>query len=302
MTRARTAEATVPAREAILERRRHQIRQQRAPGRGAGRRQRAAARPNRGACCGARPRRWPPPSSRSSSRSCCGDASVEVRSERVLPASDLQGLQEVPIELAVAGSIRDTVTALLAWSARPAPDAEGRQDPGGGGRPAARAADHARHRRATSCPAGGGQARGQERLARVATPARPQRAGWGSSAAVLRRRARSASCSTPLPPPAALGAARGPARPRGAADPRAAGRRGVVRGRRVPQPLQPDALRGRRPAPRSPRARSRSCTASSWMARRAARSWRIRWPSACSATRSATPSAAAACSPSAPTA
>ncbi len=30
----------------------------------------------------------------------------------MLPASDLQGLQEVSIELAVMGSIRDTVTAL----------------------------------------------------------------------------------------------------------------------------------------------------------------------------------------------
>lgn len=39
-------------------------------------------------------------------------ANVEVRSERVLPPSDLQGLQEIPIELAIVGSIRDTVTAL----------------------------------------------------------------------------------------------------------------------------------------------------------------------------------------------
>jgi len=37
---------------------------------------------------------------------------VEVRSERVLPASDQQGLQEVPVELTIVGSIRDTVTAL----------------------------------------------------------------------------------------------------------------------------------------------------------------------------------------------
>ena len=39
-------------------------------------------------------------------------ASVEVRSERVLPASDQHGLLEVPIELTILGSIRDTVTAL----------------------------------------------------------------------------------------------------------------------------------------------------------------------------------------------
>jgi len=37
---------------------------------------------------------------------------VEVRSERVLPASDQSGLQEVPIELTIMGSIRDTVNAL----------------------------------------------------------------------------------------------------------------------------------------------------------------------------------------------
>src|SRR5262249_8818465 len=36
-------------------------------------------------------------------------ANVDVRSERVLPAADLEGLVEVPIELTVAGSIRDIV-------------------------------------------------------------------------------------------------------------------------------------------------------------------------------------------------
>jgi Tfp pilus assembly protein PilO len=40
-------------------------------------------------------------------------ANVDVRSERVLPPNELAGLQEVPIELTVAGSLRDTV-ALLA--------------------------------------------------------------------------------------------------------------------------------------------------------------------------------------------
>lgn len=39
-------------------------------------------------------------------------ANVDVRSERVLPTADLQGLVEVPIELTVTGSIRDTVTLL----------------------------------------------------------------------------------------------------------------------------------------------------------------------------------------------
>ena len=39
-------------------------------------------------------------------------AKVEVRSERVLPPVELVGLQEVPIEIAVAGSVRETVTLL----------------------------------------------------------------------------------------------------------------------------------------------------------------------------------------------
>jgi Tfp pilus assembly protein PilO len=39
-------------------------------------------------------------------------ASVEVRSERVMPTADMAGLMEVPIELTVAGSIRETVALL----------------------------------------------------------------------------------------------------------------------------------------------------------------------------------------------
>jgi hypothetical protein len=39
-------------------------------------------------------------------------ANVEVRSERVMPTADMAGLQEVPIELTVAGSIRETVALL----------------------------------------------------------------------------------------------------------------------------------------------------------------------------------------------
>lgn len=39
-------------------------------------------------------------------------SNMEVRSERVLPASDRDGLQEVPIEIMIAGNIRDTVAAL----------------------------------------------------------------------------------------------------------------------------------------------------------------------------------------------
>lgn len=39
-------------------------------------------------------------------------ANMEVRSERVLPTSEQHGLLEVPIELTLAGSIRDTVATL----------------------------------------------------------------------------------------------------------------------------------------------------------------------------------------------
>jgi len=39
-------------------------------------------------------------------------ASVEVRSERVLPPVDMAGLLEIPIEIAVAGSARQTVALL----------------------------------------------------------------------------------------------------------------------------------------------------------------------------------------------
>jgi Tfp pilus assembly protein PilO len=39
-------------------------------------------------------------------------ANVEVRSERVMPPVDMAGLQEVPIELTVAGSISETVALL----------------------------------------------------------------------------------------------------------------------------------------------------------------------------------------------
>jgi Tfp pilus assembly protein PilO len=37
---------------------------------------------------------------------------MEVRSERVLPPTDREGIQEIPIEMIIVGSIRDTMTAL----------------------------------------------------------------------------------------------------------------------------------------------------------------------------------------------
>lgn len=111
MTRARTAEATVPPREEILERRRDQIRQQ------ARLAEELAAVNARLTAESGRLLRGPTAPLAASElqqlvKGLLGDASVEVRSERVLPASDLPGLQEVSIELALMGSIRDTVTAL----------------------------------------------------------------------------------------------------------------------------------------------------------------------------------------------
>ncbi len=39
-------------------------------------------------------------------------AGVEVRSERILPLVDRSGLQEVPVEITVAGGLRETVRLL----------------------------------------------------------------------------------------------------------------------------------------------------------------------------------------------
>ena len=111
MTRSRTAEATVPTREEILERRRDQIRQQARLAE-----ELTAVNARLAAESGRLLRGSTAPLAASELqqlvKELLGDASVEVRSERVLPASDLQGLQEVSIELAIMGSIRDTVTAL----------------------------------------------------------------------------------------------------------------------------------------------------------------------------------------------
>jgi hypothetical protein len=110
-TRARTAKATVPSREEVLERRRNQVRQQ------ARLAEELAAVNARLEAESGRLLRGPTAPLAASElqqlvKELLSNAAVEVRSERVLPASDLQGLQEVSIELAVMGSIRDTVTAL----------------------------------------------------------------------------------------------------------------------------------------------------------------------------------------------
>lgn len=39
-------------------------------------------------------------------------AGVEVRSERILPPADRSGIQEIPVEITVAGGIRETVNLL----------------------------------------------------------------------------------------------------------------------------------------------------------------------------------------------
>jgi Tfp pilus assembly protein PilO len=111
MTRSHAALATVPVREEILERRRQQIGQR---ARLEGELATATARLEAEA---GRLLRGPTAPLAASElqqlvKDLLTDAGVEVRSERVLPPSDQQGLQEVSIEVAIMASIRDTVTAL----------------------------------------------------------------------------------------------------------------------------------------------------------------------------------------------
>ncbi|HEY7251586.1 MAG TPA: type II secretion system protein GspM [Methylomirabilota bacterium] len=118
MTRSRTAEATVPMREETLERRRQQI----------GQKVRLAEEivaVNERLQTGSRRLLRGPTAPLAASelqqlvKQRIGTAGAEVRSERVLPASDQQGLQEISIELAFMGSIRDTVTALAGLERSP---------------------------------------------------------------------------------------------------------------------------------------------------------------------------------------
>lgn len=109
--RSRSAETTVPAREAALERRRLLVSQRPRLTEELvavnARLEKESARLLRGPT---------PPLAASELQRVIKDllpaGSVEIRSERVLPPSDLQGLQEVGIELTLVGSIRDTVAAL----------------------------------------------------------------------------------------------------------------------------------------------------------------------------------------------
>ena len=118
MARSRTAVATVPMREETLERRRQQI------GQKARLSEEVAAVNERLQTESKRLLRGPTAPLAASElqqlvKERIGAASVEVRSERVLPVSDQQGLHEISIELAFMGSIRDTVTALAGLERSP---------------------------------------------------------------------------------------------------------------------------------------------------------------------------------------
>ena len=111
VARAREARALVPAREATLERRRLLV----------GQRPRLAeelaAVTERLETESARLLRGPTPPLAASElqklvKELLPSGGVEVRSERVLPPADHQGLQEIGLELTLVGSIRDTVAAL----------------------------------------------------------------------------------------------------------------------------------------------------------------------------------------------
>ena len=109
--RARDAQAAVPAREAALEGRRLRVGQHPRLA------EELAAVTARLELESARLLRGPtPPLAASELRKVIKDllpgGGVEIQTERVLPPSDLEGLQEIGIELTLVGSIRDTVTAL----------------------------------------------------------------------------------------------------------------------------------------------------------------------------------------------
>lgn len=111
LARSRAAETTVPTREAALERRRLLVAQRPRLA------EELAAVDARLEMEARRLLRGPTaPLAASELQKLVKDllaaGNVEVRSERVLPASDQNGLQEVPIELTIMGSIRDTVNAL----------------------------------------------------------------------------------------------------------------------------------------------------------------------------------------------
>ena len=111
LMRARDAGALVPAREATLERRRLLVSQRPRLA------EELAAVSERLESEAARLLRGPTPPLAASElqkllKELLPAGGVEVRSERVLPPADQQGLQEIGIELTLVGGIRDIVTAL----------------------------------------------------------------------------------------------------------------------------------------------------------------------------------------------
>ncbi len=111
LARARDAEALAPAREATLERRRLLVAQRPRLA------EELAAVTERLETESARLLRGPTPPLAASElqklvKELLPPGGVEVRSERVLPPADHQGLQEIGIELTLVGGIRDTVAAL----------------------------------------------------------------------------------------------------------------------------------------------------------------------------------------------
>lgn len=111
LARQRATAELIPAREATLERRRLLIAQRE---RLAAEKEMIAARLEE-ASTRLLPGPTPPLAASELQRlikEAAAGTGVEVRSERVLPAADLGGLLEIPIELTVAGSIRETLALL----------------------------------------------------------------------------------------------------------------------------------------------------------------------------------------------
>lgn len=111
IARQRENEALIPAREATLESRRRLIAQRER----LTLEQEALGQQIDKASAGLLPGPTPPLAASALQRmmkDLASGSGVELRSERVLAAQDLSGVFEIPIELTVAGSIRQVVTLL----------------------------------------------------------------------------------------------------------------------------------------------------------------------------------------------
>lgn len=119
LARQHEADTMIPAREATLERRRVLIAQRDR----LTQEQEALGREIEEASAGFLPGPTPPLAASALQKimkTLASGASVEVRSERVLAPQDLSGVLEIPIELTVAGSIRQIVTLLARLERAPA--------------------------------------------------------------------------------------------------------------------------------------------------------------------------------------